>query len=183
MHHAEKRVLLIGKEGVGKDALKWRYKYGSYMDVPDYGTAAHDSVRKNIQIDGKPFILEVFDIDLTDGGILPHFFHEKMVRDWSLIGVYSVDDQTSMAALEHFFAGPRKAPVMLIATKCDLHSSRQVTVQEGEKMAASLGCEVVEVSAKENLQVDEAFASMARTVPEYIHSSKTQKRGTKCAIS
>jgi GTPase SAR1 family protein len=183
MHHAQKRVLLVGKEGVGKDALKSRYVAGIYNDEP--AEYVNDSMLKTIEIDGNHVVVEIFDVDLTDEGALPTFYHERMVKDWSLVGVYGVDDRTSLAALQHFFAGPRKAPVKLIATKCDRHSSRQVTVEEGEKVAASLGCEVVEVSAKENVQVDEAFAAVACVVPDFVHSSatKTKRRGAKCAIS
>ena len=190
MHWAEKRVLLVGKDGVGKEALKCRCAIGWYHDEPDYDTGMKDSIRKKIEMDGKPVLLEVFDLDLTDGGILNDnghssiaSVHEQMARESSLVGVYSVDDRTSLAALAAFFAAPRKAPVMLMATKCDLHGSRQVTLQEGEKMAASLGCEVMEVSAKENVQVDEAFAAMARVAPDYICPSRTKKRGNKCAVS
>ena len=185
MPEAEKRVLLIGREGVGKYALQFRYFANDFLEEPYYGM--RDIMRKRIQMDSTVAILDVLDMHLhdDDGGKELNRLYLEQASDWSFVGVYSVDDRASLVALQEFFSGPIKAPVKLIATKCDLSGRcRQVTVHEGERTAASLGCTVMEVSSKENIQVDEAFASIIRVTPDFVGlSGRRKKRITKCAIS
>jgi len=58
------------------------------------------------------------------------------------------------------YAGP--APVMLVGNKSDRVTEREVSTQEGSAMAKDLGCDFVEASAKNNINVDRAFYDVVR---------------------
>lgn len=50
---------------------------------------------------------------------------------------------------------------VLIGNKCDV-SERQVTEEEGKKMAQEMGIEFFEVSAKEDVNIKETFNFLAK---------------------
>ena len=54
----------------------------------------------------------------------------------------------------------------LIANKCDLGEMRQVSKAEGENLARELGCQFWENSAKDRVNIEEAFMGMARAYKE-----------------
>lgn len=57
-------------------------------------------------------------------------------------------------------SGP--APVMLIGNKCDRVTEREVSTQEGQQLAKQLGCDFVEASAKNCINVEKAFFDVVR---------------------
>ena len=57
---------------------------------------------------------------------------------------------------------------VLIANKCDSAADRQVTYEEGKKLAESFGVDFFEVSAKNNINITETFHFMAREIKEKV---------------
>jgi GTPase KRas protein len=56
-------------------------------------------------------------------------------------------------------------PAVLVGNKCDLESERQVSNAEGSAKATDeLVCPFIETSAKQRKNVDEAFATLVRTI-------------------
>jgi GTPase SAR1 family protein len=51
---------------------------------------------------------------------------------------------------------------ILIGNKCDWEEKRAVTEEQGRALAEELGVPFMETSAKSNINVDEAFFSLAR---------------------
>lgn len=58
------------------------------------------------------------------------------------------------------YAGP--VPVMLVGNKSDKHHEREVSSQEGQALARELGCDFVEASAKNCINVEKAFFDVVR---------------------
>jgi len=54
------------------------------------------------------------------------------------------------------------APVMLVGNKCDRVTEREVSTQEGYSLAKDLGCDFVEASAKNCINVEKAFFDVVR---------------------
>src|ERR1700760_5198765 len=54
------------------------------------------------------------------------------------------------------------APVMLVGNKCDRHTEREVSTQKGYSLAKELGCDFVEASAKNCINVEKAFFDVVR---------------------
>ena len=53
-------------------------------------------------------------------------------------------------------------PMVLVANKADLEYERQVGSNEGRQLAKSFGCRFIETSAKQRINVDEAFYNLVR---------------------
>jgi len=51
---------------------------------------------------------------------------------------------------------------MLVGNKCDRVTEREVSTQEGSALARELGCDFVEASAKNCVNVEEAFYDVVR---------------------
>ncbi|KAK4703679.1 hypothetical protein P7C70_g2539, partial [Phenoliferia sp. Uapishka_3] len=58
-------------------------------------------------------------------------------------------------------------PVIVVANKCDLEYERQVGGHEGRGLAEHFGCRFIETSAKQRLNVDEAFSNLVREIRKY----------------
>lgn len=70
------------------------------------------------------------------------------------------------------YSGP--VPVMLVGNKSDKHHEREVSSQEGQALAKELGCEFVEASAKNCINVEKAFFDVVRQLRRQRHSSSKQ---------
>ena len=55
---------------------------------------------------------------------------------------------------------------MLIGSKCDLVSERKVSYEEACEFAQSLNMQYIETSAKTNVNVEEAFVNLVKTINE-----------------
>lgn len=70
------------------------------------------------------------------------------------------------------------APVMLVGNKCDRVTEREVSTQEGAALARELGCEFVEASAKNCVNVEKAFYDVVRQLRRQRHQSPAGGRGS-----
>lgn len=67
---------------------------------------------------------------------------------------------------------------ILLANKCDLEEKREVTRERGEELAGRLGIPFVEISALSNLNVEEAFTTLANDIlKRLIQSGENRETG------
>ncbi|CAK4599621.1 unnamed protein product [Aphanomyces euteiches] len=138
------KLLLIGDSGVGKSCLLMRYSDDSFT-TSFITTIGIDFKVKTIEVDGKRVKLQIWD---TAG---QERFH---VRNW-------------MRQIQQH-ASPNVNKI-LIGNKCDVDpSERAVTKEQGEALAAEYGVQFFETSAKSNLNVEEAFRSIAVDVQKRL---------------
>ena len=60
------------------------------------------------------------------------------------------------------FPSALPVPVMLVGNKCDKALERDISAQEGHSLAKELGCQFVEASAKNCVNVEKAFYDVVR---------------------
>ena len=71
------------------------------------------------------------------------------------------------------------APVMLVGNKSDRVTEREVSTQEGSALAKELGCDFVEASAKNCINVERAFYDVVRTLRRQRQDfTRVERRGT-----
>jgi GTPase KRas protein len=69
---------------------------------------------------------------------------------------------------------------MLVGNKCDRVTEREVSTQEGSALAKELGCDFVEASAKNCVNVDKAFYDVVRQLrrqKQQIHRPSEGRKG------
>ena len=71
-------------------------------------------------------------------------------------------------------------PMMLVGNKCDLEDKREVSSQEGQKLAKSFNSAFKETSAKTRMNVEEAFYDLVRQIRKLKEGPKQDKGG--CSI-
>lgn len=178
------KLVVLGDGGVGKTALTIQLCLNHFVET--YDPTIEDSYRKQVQIDGQSCMLEVLD---TAGQEEYVSLRDQWIRDGEgFVLVYSISSRPSFQRIKKFYSqiqrvkdsattgsptypgspnlssptygGP--APVMLVGNKCDRATEREVSTQEGSALARELGCEFVEASAKNCVNVEKAFYDVVR---------------------
>merc|ERR1711990_655273 len=87
--------------------------------------------------------------------------------------VYSITSRNSFEEISTFHQQILRVkdrdffPVVVVANKCDLDNERQVGTHEGKDLAKHFGCRFIETSAKQRINVDEAFGNLVREIRKY----------------
>lgn len=61
----------------------------------------------------------------------------------------------------------------MIGNKCDWEEKRAVSTEQGQQLADELGIPFLEVSAKNNINIEKAFYSLASDIKKGMDTSKT----------
>ena len=69
---------------------------------------------------------------------------------------------------------------ILVGNKSDLKEQRQVSYEEGKQFAESLGMQFLETSAKEKINIDEAFTTLTKAILPTVPENKKQAGDSKC---
>ncbi|KDO26207.1 hypothetical protein SPRG_08569 [Saprolegnia parasitica CBS 223.65] len=172
------KLLLIGDSGVGKSCLLMRYSDDTFTSS-FITTIGIDFKVKTIDVDGKRVKLQIWD---TAGQerfrtITTAYYRGAM----GILLVYDVTDDHSFQNVRNWMrqiqqhASPNVNKI-LIGNKCDVDpSERVVTTQQGEELAAEYGVQFFETSAKSNLNVEEAFRSIAVDVQKRLAECESDR--------
>ncbi len=154
--------MLIGDNGVGKSCTLLRFVDDTYTDV-HINTIGVDFRFKTVRIEKKAIRLQIWDTagqerfrTITsayyrgaDGIIIlfdltvPETFNH--VNEWyNEVNRYAAEDTCKL----------------LLGNKCD-RKDREVPASKGQTLAEKLGMPYMEVSAKEKINIDEAFMRIA----------------------
>lgn len=172
----ETKIAVLGAEGVGKSALSVRFITKRF--IGEYDQSTESKYKYRTVVDGEEMAFEVLDTRSVneDCGA-----REDVLR-WAdgYVLVYSMICRKSFLMLQEVqkrveeFRKGTSIPIVVIANKSDLAHMRQVTQEEGQMFAESLGCPFLEVSASEDVtNVTEAFHSLCREIVDYKRRSRT----------
>ncbi|RXN33293.1 ras-related Rab-8A [Labeo rohita] len=122
---------------------------------------------RTIELDGKKIKLQIWD---TAGQerfrtITTAYYRGAM----GIMLVYDITNEKSFDNIknwirnieEHASADVEK---MILGNKCDINEKRQVSKDRGEKLALEYGIKFMETSAKANINVENAFLTLARDI-------------------
>eukprot|EP00624_Nannochloropsis_granulata_P001086 evm.model.NODE_1488_length_24496_cov_18.726200.7 len=160
------KLLMIGDSGVGKTCLLLRYANDSFS--PTFiTTIGIDFKIKNLELDGKRIKLQIWD---TAGQerfrtITTSYFRGAQ----GILLVYDVTDRRSFESIRNWVGQIQQhADVhvnkILIGNKCDMTPQRVVTTEEGQTLANDFGIQFFETSAKNDINVEKSFVTIAREV-------------------
>mmetsp|Transcript_24374 Transcript_24374/g.26642 ORF Transcript_24374/g.26642 Transcript_24374/m.26642 type:complete len:205 (+) Transcript_24374:253-867(+) len=160
------KLLMIGDSGVGKTCLLLRYANDSFS--PTFiTTIGIDFKIKNIQLDGKRIKLQIWD---TAGQerfrtITTSYFRGAQ----GILLVYDVTDRNSFTSIRNWVAQIQmhadvNVNKILIGNKSDCQDQRVISYEEGQGLAKEYNINFFETSAKQDLNVEKAFITIATDV-------------------
>eukprot|EP01084_Bolivina_argentea_P318815 552988_1 len=177
----EVKIVVLGGGGVGKSALTIRLVTDNFLE--DYDPTIEDSYCKQVNIDGKPAMLDILD---TAGQEEFSSMQDQWMREGQgFLLVYSICnsdtfDETEMLREKILRTkDDEDVPMVLCGNKCDLENQRQVPKEQAQNLANTWGCPFMETSAKEKINHKECFYEIVRLVrkPKAKNEVQVQKKG------
>jgi GTPase KRas protein len=126
------------------------------------GQEEYTALRDQWIRDGEGFVLVYSITSRASFSRITKFYNQiKMVKESSSSG--SPSGPSYLNSPMNASSGPAMpVPVMLVGNKSDKAVERAVSAQEGQALAKELGCEFVEASAKNCINVEKAFYDVVR---------------------
>jgi len=175
------RVTLLGDGGVGKTALALQFTLNCFIET--YDPTLEDVYRKKLSVDEQLCFIEVID---TAGQQEYSALQDQWVREGQgFILVYSVTSRISFSRLEEFHQTmiriKRFTPVFLLVGNKSDQTKREVTPEEGRRLAQQFNCQFMETSAKTSQNVEKVFSYLVRTLRQSVNNksatSSSEKTG------
>ena len=183
------KVVLVGNSGVGKSKLLARFTKDEFIQETK-ATIGIEFAHKDIRIENQLVRAQVWD---TGGQERYRSITAVYYRDAvGALLVYDVTSRKSFADLDRWLKEVRNATgdstqVLVIGNKSDLTTSREVPFDEASRYAETNGLKLIETSAKDGSNVQEAFLGILNDIfrknrpSQSVHSkgSKLSEKGEK----
>ena len=174
------KVVVIGDSGVGKSSICTRYTKGMYNDM-FITTIGVDFECHTISLDDKIIKLQIWD---TAGQERFNAITNSFYRGaHGIIIVFDVTNWESFENVQKWIKeiGRREPDVpykLLLGNKCDQNSKRVITFDAANEYANKLNIPYLETSAKDAVNVDQAFLNMSSAIKSRIISNTLQNPNT-----
>lgn len=170
------KLLLIGDSGVGKSCLLLRFAENTY--TTDYvSTIGVDFKIRTIELDGKTIKLQIWD---TAGQERFKTITSSYYRGaHGIIIVYDVTDQESFDNVNQWLQeidryATNNVQKLLVGNKCDLTDKKVVDYAVAKEFADSRGLKLLETSAAESTNVEQAFILMSKQIKEQMANAQPE---------
>lgn len=174
------KLLLIGDSGVGKSCLLLRFSDDSF--TPSFiTTIGIDFKIRTIDLEGKRIKLQIWD---TAGQerfrtITTAYYRGAM----GILLVYDVTDEKSFNNIRNWIRNIEQHATesvnkILIGNKCDMVEKKVVDSARGKALADEYGIKFLETSAKNSINVEEAFITLAKDIKKRLIDNNNSNGGT-----
>eukprot|EP00753_Platysulcus_tardus_P021042 PLAT8595.4.p1 GENE.PLAT8595.4~~PLAT8595.4.p1 ORF type:complete len:237 (-),score=60.54 PLAT8595.4:271-981(-) len=159
------KIVLVGDFSAGKASIALRYCDKVYTGVL-IATIGVDFKIRYVELDGRTVKLQIWICRgwRSDVGVLYSYFRGTSC----VMFVYDITNEGSFAHIRDEWLSCVEERAcsdlykVLIGAKADDEEHRQVSTAAAQQFADSLGIPLFETSAKEDSNIDEAFATVAR---------------------
>jgi len=161
------KILILGDSSVGKTTLLLKYVDG-YFPTVYVATIGVEYKIKRININGIDISLQIWDTAGQERfrGITKNF----MKGADGIIYVYDITKKSSFESLKNWIFQSEEATEgfkkIIIGNKIDLDKERQITKESLDKFCQSRNIKGMEVSAKNDVNVNECFETLAKLIIE-----------------
>lgn len=167
---AKFKLILLGDAGVGKTSLLARFMYDTF-DSTYAATIGIDFLSKTMHVQDTTIRLQLWDTAGQERfrSLVPSYIRDSHVA----VVVYDVSSKASFDSVATWAEYVRRergqqAVLVLVGNKNDLDDQREVSLQQGEDMAAKLGCALfMETSSKNGFGVKSLFKRIAKKLPVF----------------
>lgn len=172
-------IVVYGGAGVGKSALTIRLVLNHFLD--EYDPTIEDSYRKQLEVDDETCVVDVLDTAGREefSAVRDHY---TRVGDGFLL-VYSITERATFFEVDtirnrivQMKGNSQVPPMIIVANKCDLESTRKVQRAEGQEYAELNGMRFFETSAKRMINVQEVFAELVRQIRRFSAQPNPEPR-------
>eukprot|EP01129_Flabellula_baltica_P017287 TRINITY_DN9538_c0_g1_i2.p1 TRINITY_DN9538_c0_g1~~TRINITY_DN9538_c0_g1_i2.p1 ORF type:complete len:190 (+),score=33.00 TRINITY_DN9538_c0_g1_i2:24-593(+) len=161
------KIAVLGAGAVGKSCICLQFVKNQF--VSEYDPTIEDSYRKQIDVDGQVFVLDIFDTAGQEEYATITELYVKTAQGFVVI--YAIDNMLSFNHTASIYKVISRAkeeghlPIVLVGNKCDLEEERVISKAQGKERANEWGdIGFFEASAKERINVDELFEECVRRI-------------------
>ena len=170
------KIITLGDSGIGKTSLITRFAHDIFEEN-HLASIGLDFLIKVIDIENKIIKIQLWDIcgserfktvspsyyRRTNGAIVAYDISYKWSFDRVKFWVNEVKAHSKM-----------KTNIVIVGTKCDI-LDREVTEEEGKKLADELGVKYFETSAKTGYNVNEAYNFLIKNIIDNYKNYESEK--------
>ena len=155
------KIVLLGECGTGKSSMAEQYVNDNFQST-SISTIGVDFLSKIVECGNKRIKVQIWDTAGQEKfhNLICSYFRECCMA----ILVFDITDYRSFQKIdywidefERYTLDEKKKPLMLVGSKSDVESRREVTKEEAVNKAIDIGCEYIECSAKENINIEDVF--------------------------
>ncbi|XP_063354428.1 ras-related protein Rab-15-like isoform X2 [Pelmatolapia mariae] len=134
------RLLMLGDSGVGKTCMLRRFTESDF-DTTHISTIGIDFKMKTLEVDGTKVRVQIWDTAGQER-------YQTITKQYYRRAQYTT----------------QKMETILVGNKCDDSLRREVSKNQGTKLAGSYGMEFFETSASKNININESFGRLTELV-------------------
>ena len=166
----ENKVVLLGESGVGKTCIMNQLMEGEFKEKT-FSTISAQFHRKNFKFPGnKSITLDIWDTAGQEKFRSLNKIYYKNAK--GVILVYDIADIKSFNEVKNYWYNQIKENtnndviIAVAANKSDLYEKRQVSDEDGEEFAKSIGAIFASTSAKNDSGITNLFENIAHKLLE-----------------
>jgi len=167
---AKFKLVFLGDQGAGKTSICSYFTKGALDSTEYQATVGIDFMSKTMYLEDRAVRLQLWD---TAGQERFRTLIPSYIRDCDVaVVVYDITNRTSFANTQRWIEDVKEERggdviIALVGNKIDLSTLRQVTQEEGERMAAKESVKFIETSAKAGFNVKALFRQIAQALPSH----------------
>ena len=179
-----RKIAILGGRSVGKSSLTVQFVENHFAET--YYPTIENSFTKVIKYRGQEYQAEIMDTAGQDEFSILSSKHAVGIHGYIL--VYSISSRQSFEICSVIrdkildLTGMESIPLVLVANKVDLHSQRQVSVEEGQNLARKWNCTFIETSAKHNQNISRVFEQLLNEIEKQRTDTDTAEKPSTCVI-
>lgn len=178
------KLLLIGDSAVGKSSLLLRFAEDSF-NASFISTIGVDFKTRNVDLDGDTVKLSIWD---TAGQERFRTITAAYYRGANgIVLVYDITSEASFNSIRSWIRNIEEHASdsvckVLVGNKADMEDKRAVPTAKGQALAREFNIKFFETSAKADMNVEEAFLSIAREAKRKQDESTNPPKDEKVGV-
>jgi len=163
------KIVFLGDLGVGKTSIVTRFMYEKF-EASYHATVGIDFLTRKMEAKDRTIKLQIWDTAGQERfrSLIPNYLKDS---DAAVI-VFDISNRDTLNNIDHWASEVKKGEstgesiplVYLVGNKLDL-KTRQITEEEGQRLAKTQGFTYFEVSAKQDVNIKPLFDDIGNRLP------------------